>query len=140
MKRKIHLLLAALAVVSGTFAFAGEPPDTAPPRHISLHEAIELALKHNHNVRIAGYKVEEKQHAKEVAKSGYFPTLRNESLLGHISDLQLVEIPAGSLGIAAGAPIPNRTTLLSQGGLTFETSGTQLTQSLTDFLKVNPAN
>jgi len=44
MKRKIQLLLAALAL-SQALAFAGEPADSAPPRHISLHEAIELALK-----------------------------------------------------------------------------------------------
>jgi len=25
------------------------------PRRISLREAVQLALKHNHNVRIAGY-------------------------------------------------------------------------------------
>jgi outer membrane protein TolC len=139
MKQKIQIALVALAF-SRTLAFAQEPRDTAPPRHITLREAVQLALKRNHNVRIAGYKVEEKQHAKEVAKSGYFPTLRNESLVGHITDLQTVEIPGGSLGTAAGSPIPNRTTVLYQGGLTFESSGTQLTQSLTEFLKVRPAN
>jgi len=138
MKPKTQLLVVVLAL-SHALAFAGEPRDSAP-RHITLQEAVQLALQHNHNVRIAGFKVEEKQHTKEVAKSGYFPTLRNESLLAHITDLQLIEIPAGSLGTAAGTPIPNRSSIISQGGLTFETSGTQLTQSLTDFLKVKPAN
>src|SRR5271167_2101406 len=98
MKRKIRLALVALAF-SPVLAFAQEQREIASARHITLQEAIQMALKGNHNVRLAGYKVEEKQHAKEVARSGYFPTLRNESLLGHISDLQLVEIPAGSLGI-----------------------------------------
>jgi outer membrane protein TolC len=139
MKRKIQLALVALAFSRG-LAFAGQSSGVPPPRHITLQEAIQLALKSNHNVRIAGYSVEEKQHAKEVAKSGYFPTLRNESLLGHITDLQTIEIPAGSLGTVAGSPLPNQTAILSQGGLTFESSGTQLTQSLTSFLKVKPAN
>jgi len=139
MKREIQIALVALAV-SSALASAGQSGDTASPRHITLQEAIQLALTSNHNVRIAGYDVEEKQHAKEIAKSGYFPTLRNESLLGHITDLQTVEIPAGSLGTVAGSSIPNQTTTLFQGGLTFETSGTQLTQSLTSFLKVKPAN
>ena len=95
MKRKIQLLLAALALVSGTLAFAGEPGDGAPPRHISLHEAIELALKHNHNVRIAAYKVEEKRHTKEAAKSEYFPTITNDSHFLHVTDTQLIEIYRG---------------------------------------------
>src|SRR5271165_7243596 len=138
MKRKMQLVLAAVAVVSGTIAFAGELGDTAPPRHVSLHEAIELALKHNHNVRIAAYKVEEKQHTKEAAKSTYFPTIRNDSNLVHLTDTQLIEIPAGSLGTAAGSPIPNRSSIINQGGTTLATSGTQLTQPLTTLLKIKP--
>ena len=42
-------------------------------------EAVQLALKHNHDVRIASYTVDEKQHAKEAAKSSYFPSIRNDS-------------------------------------------------------------
>src|SRR5271166_4349561 len=139
MKPKIQLLLIGLAL-SRALAFAGEPGDSAPPRHISLHEAIELALKHNHNVRIAGYKVEEKQHTKEAAKSTYFPTIRNDSNLVHLTDTQLIEIPAGSLGTAAGTPIPNRSSIINQGGTTLVTSGTQLTQPLTTLLKIKPVN
>ena len=139
MKRKIQLLLAALAL-SRALAFAGEPGDGAPPRHISLHEAIELALKHNHNVRIAGFKVEEKQHTKEVAKSAYFPTIRNDSTFLHLTDTQLIEIPAGSLGTVAGTPVPTQSSIINQGGRTIATSGTQLTQPLTTLLKIKRAN
>jgi outer membrane protein TolC len=139
MKRKIQLVLVALAL-SCALAFAGEPGDSAPPRHVSLHEAIELALKHNHNVRIAGFKVEEQQHTKEVAKSAYFPTIRNDSNLFHLTNTQLIEIPAGSLGTAAGSPIPNRSAIINQGGLTLVTSGTQLTQPLTTLLKIRRVN
>src|SRR5271157_3814703 len=139
MKRKIPVLLVALAL-SRALAFAGEPGDSAPPRHITLQEAIQLALKRNHSVHIAEYKVEEKQHAKEVAKSGYFPTIRNDSNLLHLTDTQLVEIPAGSLGTAAGSPVPSRSSIINQGGLTLVTSGTQLTQPLTTMRKIKPAN
>ena len=139
MKRKIPLLLVALAL-SRALAFAGEPGDSAPPRHISLHEAIELALKHNHNVRIAGYKVEEKQHTKEVAKSAYFPSIRNDSHFLHLTDTQLVEIPVGSLGTVAGTPVPTQSAIINQGGRNLVTSGTQLTQPLTTLLKIKPAN
>ena len=139
MKRKIELSLAAL-VLSQALAFAGEPADNAPPRHVSLHEAIELALKHNHNVRIAGFKVEEKQHTKEAAKSAYFPTIRNDSTLVQLTDTQLIEIPAGSLGTVSGSPFPTQSSIINQGGRTLVTSGTQLTQPLTTLLKIKPAN
>ena len=139
MKRKIQLLLVALAL-SQALAFAGETGDSASPRHISLHEAIELALKHNHNVRIAAYKVEEQQHVKEVAKSGYFPTIRNDSNLMHLTNTQLIEIPTGSLGSVGGSLIPPQSAIINQGGLTLVTSGTQLTQPLTTMLKIKPAN
>ena len=90
MKRKLQLLLIILAL-SAFFAFAGEPGNTAPARHITLHEAVQLALQHNHDIHIAEYKVEEKQHAKEVAKSAYFPTIRNESNFVHLTDTQLIK-------------------------------------------------
>src|SRR6266567_395084 len=104
MKRTMHLVIAL--ALSRAFVFAAEPDSIAPPRHITLHDAVQLALEHNHNIRIAGYTVAEKQHAKEAAKSAYFPSIRNDSSFLHVTDTQLVEIQAGSLGIAGGTPIP----------------------------------
>ena len=73
MKWKLPLLLVAWAL-SSALSLGDEPSNpAAAPRHITLQEAIQLALQHNHTVHIAEYKVEEKQHAKEVAKSAYFP-------------------------------------------------------------------
>jgi len=40
---------------------------SALPRMITLREAVDLALKNNHVVRIAGHEVEANQHAKDVA-------------------------------------------------------------------------
>src|SRR5271165_3718210 len=139
MMKRVQVLLLASAVCS-TLAFAGEPADGAPPRHISLHEAIELAMKHNHNVRIAAYKVEEKQHTKEVAKSAYFPSIRNDSHFMHLTNTQLIEIPTGSLGSVGGSLIPPSSAIINQGGINLATSGTQLTQPLTTMLKIKPAN
>ena len=139
MKWKLQLLLITL-VLSGALAFAGEPGNTASARHITLHEAVQLALQHNHNIHIAEYKVEEKQHAKEVAKSAYFPTIHNDSNFVHLTDTQLIEIHAGSLGTVAGSPVPPVTSIINQGGRNLTTSGTQLTQPLTTLLKIRPAN
>jgi outer membrane protein TolC len=139
MKPTIHFLLLGLAL-SSAHLFAQEPGNAASPRHITLHEAVQLALKHNHVVRIAGYMVEEKQHAKEVAKSAYFPSIRNDSNFLHVTDTQLIELFSGSLGVVGGTPIPAANTIINQGGLNLTTSGTQLTQPLTTLLKIRPAN
>jgi outer membrane protein TolC len=105
-----------------------------------LQEAVQFALRRNHSVHIAEYKVEEKQHAKEAAKSAYFPSIRNDSTLVHLTDTQLIQIPAGSLGTVAGSPFPTQSSIINQGGRTLVTSGTQLTQPLTTLLKIKPAN
>jgi outer membrane protein TolC len=110
------------------------------PRHITLDEAVQLALKHNHVVRIAGYSVAEKEHTKDIARSAYFPLLRNDSNVAHLTDTQFIGIPAGSLGVVGGTPIPAQSTILNQGDLTIVTSGTQLTQSLSELWKVKSAN
>lgn len=110
-------------------------------RHLTLAEAVQLALKHNHVVRIAGLRVEEMQHAKEKAKSAYFPTIKNESRIFALTDTQFIQIPGGSLGTVAGTPIPNSSVVLNQGGLTIATSGTGLVQPLTQlYTRVKPAN
>jgi len=139
MKWKRQLLLITLSIC-GSLAFAEQPGDPASARHITLHEAVQLALRHNHGVHIAEYKVEEKWHAKEVAKSAYFPTIRNESTFVHLTDTQLIQIQAGSLGMVAGNPVPSATATINQGGRDLTTSGTQLTQPLTTLLKIRPMN
>src|SRR5246500_1887393 len=140
MKLKLQLLLITLLLSGGTLAFAEEPGDTASARHITLRDAVQLALQHNHNVHIAKYKVDEEQHVKEVAKSAYFPTIRNDSNFVHLTDTQLIQINAASLGTVAGSPIPVGTATINQGGRNLTTSGTQLTQPLTTLLKIRPAN
>ena len=66
-----------IVLFASSFAVSAEAQSTAPaPRNITLAEAVQLALKHNHLVRIAGLKVNEMQHAKEVARSGYLPTIQ----------------------------------------------------------------
>jgi outer membrane protein TolC len=139
MKSKLQLLLISLVLLEPS-GFAEEQGNTASPRHITLHEAVQLALQHNHVVQIAEYKVEEKEHAKDAAKSAYFPTVRNESNFLHLTDTQLIEIPRGGLGGVAGSPVPPVTSIINQGGRNLTTSGTQLTQPLTTLLKIRPVN
>lgn len=133
--------LSILLVVVGCTGSAGAQNVQPTPRHITLTEAVQLALKHNHIVRIAGYKVEQSQYAKEVARSAYFPTIHNESRVFNVTDTQFIEIPAGALGTIAGTPIPAKPAILNQGGKTFVISGTMLSQPLTQlFTRVKPSN
>jgi outer membrane protein TolC len=139
MKRKAFFLLLVIAL-SCPLSQADEKDSPAPSRHITLREAVQLALKHNHNVRIAGYAVDEKQHAKEAAKGAYFPSIRNDSSLLRVTDTQLIQINPGSLGMAGGTPIPPVSSVINQGGRSLTTSGTQITQPLTSLLKIKRAN
>jgi outer membrane protein TolC len=117
-----------------------ETGNAVPARRITLQEAVQLALKHNHDIRIAGYSVEEKRQAKEIAKSSYFPSIRNDSSFMHATDTELIQVRAGSFGNIGGTPIPAENAIISQGGKNFTTSGTQLTQPLTSLLKIRREN
>jgi outer membrane protein TolC len=139
MKQRALFMMVAMAL-SACIVAAEETGSTVPPRHITLQEAVQLALKHNHDIRIAGYTVEEKERAKQVAKSSYFPSIRNDSSFMHVTDTQLIQIRSGSLGIAGGTPIPPADAIINQGGKNFTTSGTQITQPLTTLLKIKRAN
>ena len=120
----------------GQVCALGQKTDSPAPRTINLHQAVEMALKHNHVVRIAALKVEEDQHAKEVARSAYLPVIRHDSTFIHVTDTQVIEIPAGALGVVSGTSIPAESLILNQGGKTFETSGTGLVQPLTQLFKI----
>jgi outer membrane protein TolC len=134
------ILLTAALAVSRCLAEAQETSNTPSLRRLTLHEAVQLALNHNHDVRIAGYTVEEKQHAKAAAKSSYFPSIRNDSSFMHVTDTELIQIKAGSLGVVGGTPIPSVNAIINQGGKDFITSGTQITQPLTSLLKIRQEN
>jgi outer membrane protein TolC len=140
MKRRAALFVLMAIAFSPCLAGAEETGNTSSPRHMTLQEAVQLAVKHNHSIRIAGYMVEEKRQAKEVAKSSYFPSIRNDSSFLHVTDTELIQIKAGSLGVAGGTSIPPADAIINQGGKTFATSGTQITQPLTTLLKIKQAN
>jgi outer membrane protein TolC len=139
MNARIGVLIAGLSFFGALIPMAAQ--EAAAPRHITLREAVQLALKHNHYVRIAQFQVEAKQNAKDVAKSAYFPSIKNESRLFEVTDTQFIQIPAGSLGTVGGTPLPERSDILNQGGKTFITSGTTLAEPLTQlFTRVKPSN
>jgi outer membrane protein TolC len=108
---------------------------------LTLAQAIDLALKQNRDIKLAQLAVVDSQHKKEIARSDYFPHIRNQSSVLHITDLAGVSIPAGAFGNHpdTGA-IPGHNLVIDQGGLTSYTSGTGLEQPLTQMFKIHASN
>jgi outer membrane protein TolC len=130
----------ALLCALGAGAASAQPSDAPNARRITLDEAVDLALARNHVVRLARVSAEEKERAQEAAKSAYFPQVRNETTLVHLTDTQLIAIPAGGLGIVGVNPVPSQTLILNQGGVSAATNGTGIVQPLTQLLRVKAAN
>lgn len=130
----------ALLLYAGTGAAFAQPLEPPAARRITLLEAVDLALAHNHAVRLARLSIEEKVRVKDVAKSGYFPQVRNETTLVHLTDTQLVEIPTGGLGVVGLTPVPPHTIILNQGGVSAATNGTGIVQPLTQLFRVRAVN
>jgi outer membrane protein TolC len=93
-------------------------------------------LKHNHVVRLASLHVEEEQQAKQIARSKYFPGLRNDTSYLRLTDTQFIQIPGGAFGNG----IPTKSTVINQGGRSLFLSGTQVTQPLGELFKIKSAN
>jgi outer membrane protein TolC len=112
----------------------------AQVRHITLQEAIHLGVNQNHALKIARLKVEENQEKKAGERSSYFPSLTNQSNLLHVTDLETVAIPAGGFGHVGGALIPPVGASLLQGNKNVYSSGTMLSQPLTQLIRIHQRN
>lgn len=136
----IRALLIVGVLLAGNANASAQNGDPSAPRTMNLRQAVELALQHNHAIRIASFQVAEQTHAKEVARSAYFPTLRNDTAFAKVTDTQFIEIPEGSLGSVGPNAIPPRDHILNQGGRNTFVSGTGLTQPLSELLKIKAEN
>ena len=123
-----------LAVLSMATQYA------ADVRHLTLDEAVRLAISQNRELKIARLKVIEGEQKKAGEHSGYFPLLTNQSNALHVSALQLIEVPPGAFGAIGGTLIPAQGVTVGQGQLTFFSSGTQLSQPLTQLIRIHDAN
>ena len=136
----IRVPLIPILLCVSTAVVVGQERQAAPPRLITLREALDLASQNNHRVRLARLAVDERQRARDIARSGYFPVVRVDSSFLHVTDTQLVEIPTGSLGTVGSSQIPPSPLIINQGALTTTTFGTGVSQPLTQLLKVSAAN
>jgi len=136
----IRLSLITVLLCIGSVVVSGQERQSTAPRLITLQEALELASRNNHYVRLVQQAADEKRRAKEVAKSAYFPVVRTDSSFVHVTDTQFVGIPPGSLGVVGNSLIPPSLLVINQGALTTTTFGTGVAQPLTQLLKVKAAN
>jgi outer membrane protein TolC len=129
-----------ISAIAGVLLLCTTSALTAQVRQITLGEAVRLALAQNRTLKIARLKIQENEQRKQGARSDYFPTITNHSDALHISELQNISIPAGTLGTAAGSPIPAQNVTLSQGKETLISSGTMIAQPLTQLLRIHQEN
>jgi outer membrane protein TolC len=129
-----------LTAMTGVFLFCASAALTDEVRHLSLEEAVRLALRQNRALKIARLKVKENESRKAAAHSDYLPTITNQSNVLHISELQNITVPAGSLGSVAGANLPPQSISVGQGKQTFYSSGTMIAQPLTQLLRIRQEN
>jgi outer membrane protein TolC len=136
----IRSLLLFSVLSAGQICAVAQKEDLSVPHTMNLQQAVQMALEHNHDVRISSLKVEEEKQAKQLARSAYLPVLNNHSTFAHATDSQFIAIPSGSLGTVAGIPIPSHTLVVNQGGLNFAISDTNLTQPVTELFKIKASN
>jgi len=131
--KRFAVILAA-SIVAATSQYAAEV------RHLTLTEAVHIAISQNRVLKIARLKVAEDQQKKAAQRSSYFPSLQNESKILHVTELQDIGIPAGAFGKVAGSLVPAQKTTIPQGHTNLYMSGTQLSQPLTQLIRIHDAN
>jgi len=129
-----------IVVVTAIGAQAAFPQRGAGTRHLTLTEAVHLAVSQNRALKIARLKVIEDEQKKAGQRSAYFPTITNQSNAMHLTELPFVAIPAGAFGQVVGTSVPPQSGILSQGNKTVFSSGTMIAQPLTQLLRIHDAN
>jgi len=129
-------LAAALSLTVPT-AF---PQNASKVRQLSLKEAVQLALRQNRSLRIARLRVMENEQRKAGERSAYFPSLTNQSNVIHVTDVEHIGIPTGGLGMVAGTEVPKHNVVIPQGFNTIYSTGTTMSQPLTQLIRIHAQN
>jgi outer membrane protein TolC len=109
--------------------------------HLTLEQAIDLALRQNHSVHLRSLSVEQMQSKKDEARSDYLPQMKASGSVLHITELEGVAIPAGAFGSYPSiGPVPPKPLVIDQGSLTGYTGGVGLEQPLTQLFRIHQAN
>src|SRR5579863_7311565 len=100
------VMVAAVGIVAATSQHGAEV------RHLTLTEAVHLAISQNRSLKIARLKVTENEQKKAGQHSAYFPSLTNQSNILHVTELQNISIPAGAFGMVGGSDVPAQNRIL----------------------------
>jgi outer membrane protein TolC len=117
-------------------AAVSEQLSSAAGVHLTLASAVELAIAHNRRILLAHLVVKDSEAQKRLAESHFYPTIKNESAVLHITELEGVRIPAGAIGNTSIGLLPAETLTVDQGADTTYTSGTGLAQPMTQIFKI----
>jgi len=129
-----HVLLIAV-VFGGSLAWT-----QTGPRHLTLDEAIALALKNNSGLKIQQHKVEASEHKAQGVRADFFPQLSNESNALGTVERQRLQFPTGTFGVYPQiGPVPAQPVTVLQGGYGLFLSTTTLGQPLTQLIKLHHA-
>lgn len=140
--RRLALCLSSLFVLSVAFGARGlAQASSSSTMHLTLDEAIDLALKQNHSVRLRTLSIDQMQSKKDEARSYYYPQIKATGSVLYLTELEGVAIPAGTFGNPpATGPIPSKPLLIDQGSDTAYTGGVGLEQPLTQLFRIHEAN
>jgi outer membrane protein TolC len=136
---RLCLSLAFLGSTFVTSSVAQQP--SASPMQLTLEQAINLALKQNHSIHLRSLSVEQMQSKKDEARADYLPQIKTSGSVLHITELEGIEIPVGSLGnYPSTGPVPTQSLFVGQGSDTAYTGGVGLEQPLTQLFRIHHAN
>ena|SRR5580658_796530 len=111
------------------------------PVHLSLNQAIDLAIKQNRSVHLRSLAVEDMHSKKDEARSNYMLQLKTSGGIHHVTELAGVEIPASAFGnFPSTGSVPAKSLFIDQGSDTAYTGGVELDQPLTQLLRIHQAN
>ena len=131
-----------MLIVVGAFLHTGLPGTASAQdnaaKELTLPQAIDLAFEQNRSLRLKQLDVIDREQKKKIAQANYFPRIKNESTAIHVTEIQQLVIPEGALGVDPTiGPIPAKTAIIGQGAFTAYTSGTGLSQPLTQMFKIH---
>jgi outer membrane protein TolC len=140
--RSATWLILALSLLGWASCTRGVAQQSSPtPMRLTLGQAIDLALKQNHSVRLSSLSVEQMQSKKDEARSNYLPQMKASGSTLHVTELAGIEIPAGAFGsYPSTGPVPSKSLFIDQGSFTAYTGGVGLEQPLTQLFRIHQAN
>lgn len=143
MREKRHLLEWPLLFVIffGPVGIADVIGQQNVPMNLTLDQAIDLAVRQNHSVRLRSLAVEDMRSKKDAARAGYMPRISALGGVHHVTELAGIEIPAGAFGnFPSTGPVPARSLFIDQGTDTAYTGGVALEQPITQLFRIHQAN